>query len=206
MTEYIKASLLKFLCKATKKKQDFPQCWNHPISGVKTQCADTDTAELLDAQSTLYVQKVCGTFLYYTIAVYQTMLVAMNIIATAQDHATTTTMVGIIWLLNYAAIHPDVTLHYSSSDMILHVTIYASYLCEELACIQYGCHVSLAGQFIKNGEELPTLPTKNIDIHTLCQITNTVMSSAVESEIGNTSLNSKYTLPICTTLKELKHT
>ena len=84
----------------------------------------------MDAQSTLYVQRVCGTFPYYVIAVDQTMLVALNTIDTAHAHTTTTTMGDIIWLLNYAANHPDATLHYHASDMILHVDSDASYLCE----------------------------------------------------------------------------
>ena len=55
------------------------------------------------------MQKVCGTFLYYAIAADQTMLVALKTITTAQSHTTTTTVSDIIWLLNYAAKHPDAT-------------------------------------------------------------------------------------------------
>ena len=45
--------------------------------------ADTDTEELVDAQYSLYMKKVCCTFLYYVITVDQTILVYLNIIATA---------------------------------------------------------------------------------------------------------------------------
>ena len=76
------------------------------------------------------MQQVCGTSLYYAIVVYQTMLVALNTIATEQTHATTTTMGYIVWLLNYAATHPDSILHYHASNMILCVANDASYLCE----------------------------------------------------------------------------
>ena len=41
-----------------------------------------------------------GVFLYYAIAVDQTMLEALKAISAAQAHATTTTMGGIVWLLN----------------------------------------------------------------------------------------------------------
>ena len=71
--------------------------------GAKTQYSDTNTAELLDAQSTLHVQKDCGNFLYYAIAIYQNMLLDLNTIATALAHATTATMGDIMWLLKYAA-------------------------------------------------------------------------------------------------------
>ena len=61
--------------------------------------------------------------------------------------------------------------------------------------------IFLANRLVENGKKPPTLPTNNGAIHTLCQIINTGMSSAVEAEIGATFLNSKYALPICTTLE-----
>ena len=98
---------------------------------AKTHYADTDMAELVDAQSTLYVHKFCCTFLYYAIAIDKTMMVALNTISTEQAYTTTTTMGEIVWLLNYAATHPDFTLNYHANDMILHVASDSSYLCEE---------------------------------------------------------------------------
>ena len=61
---YVQAALLKFQSKATKKPQDAPHRWNQPTYGANTQYADTDTADLVYAESTLYVQRVCGAFLY----------------------------------------------------------------------------------------------------------------------------------------------
>ena len=94
----------------------------------------------MDEKYTLYVKKVCGTFFYYTIAVDQKMLAALNAISAAQDHATTTTKGDIIWLLNYATTHPDATIHYHASDMILHVASDAPYLCKERARSRTGGH------------------------------------------------------------------
>ena len=76
------------------------------------------------------MQRDNGTFLYYAIAVDQTMLVALNDIATEQAHATTTTMGGIALLLNYTETHPDATLHYHAINIILHIYRNASYLCK----------------------------------------------------------------------------
>ena len=75
MPGYFQAALLKFQSETTTKPQDAPHRWNHPTYGAKIQYADTDNADLLDAQSTLYVQRVYGAFFYYAIAVDQTMLV-----------------------------------------------------------------------------------------------------------------------------------
>ena len=129
----------------------------------------------MDAKSTLYVQQVCETFLYYAIAVDQTMLVVLNTISAAQANATTTTMGEIVWLLNYAATHPDATIHYYASNMILHVSSDASYLCEERARSQSGGNFFLANRLVENGDKSPTLPTNNGAIHTLCQIIKTIM-------------------------------
>ena len=122
----------------------------------------------MEAQSTVYVQKVCGTFLYYAITFYQTILAALNAISAAQANATTTNMGDIVWLLNYAATHPDATINYHARDMILHVAIDASYLCEERARSRVGGHFFLANRLVKNGDKPPTLPTNNGAIHTLC--------------------------------------
>ena len=110
-------------------------------------------------QSTLYVQRVCGTFLYYSIAVDQKMLIALNAIATAQAHAPTTTMGDLVWLLNHTDTHPDATLHYHSSNMILHVASDASYLCEERARSRAGGHFFRAdGATFLNAKDNSDIP------------------------------------------------
>ena len=133
--------------------------------GSKNQYADIDTEELVDAQSTLYVQKVCETFLYYAIAIYQTMLVDLNNIATEQDHTTTITMGDIVWLLNYTANHPDAALHYRDSDMILHVARNLSYLCEERAHSRAGGHFPSPINLSKMATNFPHYHQQRIHPH-----------------------------------------
>ena len=130
---------------------------------------------------------------------------ALNAISAAQAHTTTTTMGDIIWLLNYAATHPDATIHYHYSDMILYVASDASYLCKERTCSRAGGHFFLADRLVENDEKPPTLLKNNDAIHTLCQIIKTVISPEAEAEIGATFINSKENLPILTNLKELGH-
>ena len=83
MPGYVQVALLKFQSEDTKKPQYSPHQWNQPIYGAKTQYTDTGNADLVDVQSTIYLQQVCGAFLYCAKAVYQTMLVALNGISTA---------------------------------------------------------------------------------------------------------------------------
>ena len=133
------------------------------------------------------------------------MLVALNVITTAEAHTTTTIMGGIVWLLNCAATHNNATLHYHSSDMVLHFVRDASCLCKERARSQDGGHFFLADRLVDNGEKPPTLHTNNGTIHTLFQIIKTVMSSAAKAKIGANFLKSKDALTIRTTLEEIRH-
>ena len=112
----------------------------------------------MDAQSTLYVQQVCERFLYYAIAVYQIMLVALNSIATSQAQKTTTTKGDIVWLLNYTVAHPDATLYYHASDIILHVASDVPYLCEARAHSRSRGHFLLSNQLVDNRYNHPPSP------------------------------------------------
>ena len=83
MSGYVKASLLKFHREATTKPQDAPHRLNQPTYGTKTQYDETDKADLVNANSTLYIEQVCGYSLYYSIVVDQTMLADLNDISAA---------------------------------------------------------------------------------------------------------------------------
>ena len=76
------------------------------------------------------MQQIIGTLLYYTIAVDPTMLVAIGAIASQQSKAKQKTRDATVWLSNYAASHPNATIRYSASDMVLHLHSDASYLSE----------------------------------------------------------------------------
>jgi hypothetical protein len=57
---------------------------------------------------------------YYARAVYPTVIMHLNDIATEQTKATEKTQAATYKLLNYMAAHPDATIRYDVSDMILH--------------------------------------------------------------------------------------
>jgi hypothetical protein len=56
------------------------------------------------------------------------MLVALSTIAAEQAKVTSNTAKAVIKLLNYAATHPNATIRYHASDMILYAHSDASYL------------------------------------------------------------------------------
>ena len=56
------------------------------------------------------------------------MLAALGSISAQQAKGTDKTYADTLWLLNYAATHPNSTIRYTASDMVLHIHSNASYL------------------------------------------------------------------------------
>ena len=79
------------------------------------KCApDKDSPPLLPAKTINIVQKIMGTLLYYSIAVDPTMITAIGSIAAQQSKGTEKTYADTLWLLNYAATHPNATQRYDT--------------------------------------------------------------------------------------------
>jgi hypothetical protein len=69
----------------------------------------------------LGIQKVTGSILYYARVVDPTVMMSLNDIATEQTKATEKTQAENNHLLDYLATHPDATIRYHASYMILHI-------------------------------------------------------------------------------------
>ena len=74
------------------------------------------------------VQQEVDTFLYYAHAVKPTMMLTFNIIISEQANSTQATSKKMVYLLNYAAIHPEAITQFFSSVMVLHMHSEASFL------------------------------------------------------------------------------
>ena len=109
------------------------------------------------------------------------MLAALVSIATQQASPTANTMRKIKQLLNYAATHPDASVTYRSSNMVLAVHSDASYLSETKSQIRAGGHFFMASNI--------AIPENNGAVHTVAQIIKTVMSSAEEAKLGAIYIN-----------------
>ena len=122
MPTYIRDALHKFQHPAPSHPQDDPHAWNQPVYGAAVQYSDQpDDSPLLPPKSINLVQHIIGTLLYYAIDVEPTMLVAIGAIASQQSKATQGTRDATVWLLNYVASHPNATIRYNASDMVLHL-------------------------------------------------------------------------------------
>ena len=145
------------------------------------------------------------TLLYYFIAVDPTMFTTLGSIAAQQSKVTEKTYADTLWLLNYAATHPNAKIHYTNSDMILYIHSDASHLSEPRSRSRAGGHYFL-------GEKRPDMttpptnrPRPNGPIHSISQIMSNVMGSASEDKIGITYIKGQEAVPIRTLLHELGH-
>jgi hypothetical protein len=118
---YVSKVLSKFQHDAPKHPQHTPSRYVTPVYGAKTQYATKDETPPLTAQQCLTIQKVTESVLYYARAVDPTVLMPLNDIATEQTKATEKTLAAKNQMLDYLATHPDATIRYHASDMILYL-------------------------------------------------------------------------------------
>jgi hypothetical protein len=210
MPGYTDRALQRFAHPKPTRPQHAPHGWQKPQYGAKTQYAPyADTSPALDAADTKRVQEILGTLLYYARAVDSTMLTAIGSIAMQQASATQATMQAITQLLNYCATHPEATVRYIASDMVLHIESDASYLTAPKAQSRAaGYH------FLSSHPQDPTKPPagpndppppSNGAINVLCSIMREVISSAAKAKLAALFHNGKEANPIRITFQELGH-
>ena len=71
-----------------------------------------------------------GSILYYSRSVDLNALTALTTLGSEQDKATAHTLKSTYRLLEYLATHPNATLRYYTSDMVLNIHSDASYALE----------------------------------------------------------------------------
>jgi len=106
--------------------------------------------------------------------------------------------------LNYCATHPNATVRFHASDMILHVESDASYLSEPKARSRAAGYHYLSNKPPTTPDQ-NYIPTPNGAIHVGVQILKEVCSSAAETELAALFHNGKDACPIRTALEEMRH-
>jgi hypothetical protein len=136
--------------------------------------------------------------LYYARAVDPTVLMSLNGIAMEQTKATEKRQVATNQLLDYLATHPDATIRYHASDMILHIHSDASYL-----------SVSNARSRLRGlsflGNKSPEQDKLNGSILNVASVIKNVVPSAAESEVGACFHKARSGSTLRVTLTELGH-
>jgi hypothetical protein len=103
--------------------------------------------------------------------------------------------------LNYCATHPDATIRYKASNMLLHVHSDGSYLSAPEARSRAGGHHFLGNQ---PGTQQPTFT--NGPLHNSAKLVRGVMSSTAKCEVGALLfMNTKEAVPLRTALIEMGH-
>jgi hypothetical protein len=128
MPGYLSNVLSKFQHDVPKHPQHTPSRYATSVYWAKIQYATQHETTPLTAKQCLNIQTVPGSVLYFARVVDITVLLPLNDIATEQTKATEKTQASTNQLLDYLATHPDATIRYNSSDMILHIHSDASYL------------------------------------------------------------------------------
>jgi hypothetical protein len=198
MPGYVSNILSKFQHDAPKHPQHTPSRCITPVYGAKNQYATKDETPPLTAQQCLTIQKVTVSILYYARAVDPTVLMPLNDIATEQTKGTEKTQAATNQLLDYLTTHPDATIRYQASDMILHIHSDASYLSISNAQSRLG------GLFLL-GNKPPEQDKLNRYILNVASIIKNVVASAAESEVGACFHNAQSGAPLRATLTELGH-
>jgi hypothetical protein len=203
MPEYVPKALQTLRHPPPLAPQHAPHLWTVPAYGAKIQLASNDISPLLDKLGIRRVQQISGLFLYYSRGCDPTIIVALNEISNNQAAPTEKTRQACDMLLNYLATHPDATIRYHASDMILSVCSDAVYL------VLPNARSRAAGLFFLSNRSgatsTPPSPTPNGPIHVLCKTLRTVAASASEAETGALFLNAQEAVPMITALTEMGH-
>jgi hypothetical protein len=209
MPGYVDRMLHKFQHPKPYRPEHAPYAWNAPVYGKKTQlAAPEDDAPKLDKAGILKVQQVVGTSLYYARAVDMTTLAAIGSISAEQSNATEATKQKITRLLDYFATHPNATVRYHRSGMVLYFHTDASYLSERKARSRLGGYFFLSSRPVDpKRRPLATdpAPPSNGAVKVNSTIMKSVLASAAEAETGAMFYNSQDALPIRVTLEEMGH-
>jgi hypothetical protein len=204
MPGYVARALQRFQHKTPTRPEHAPYEWTKPQYGAKIQLTkEEDTSPPVGPDSIKLLQEVIGVLLYYARAIDNTLLVALGSLAAAQTESTTATMKAMTKVLNYAASHPDATIRYKASDMILHIHSDASYLSEPKARSRCGGFFFLSTADDPNPDA--PAPFINGPIHITSNIMRNVMASATEAEVGAIFHNAQDGEMLRTTLEELGH-
>jgi hypothetical protein len=199
MPGYVSNIFSKFQHDSSTHPQHTPSRYVTPVYGAKTQYTTRDETPRLTAQQCLTIQKFTGSVLYYTRAVDPTVLMPLNDISTEQTKATAKTQATTNQMLDYLATHPDATIRYHASDMVLHIHSDSSYLSVSNARSRLG------GLFFI-GNKSPEQDALNGSILNVAAVIKNVVASAAESEVGACFHNAQSGAPLRVTLTELDHT
>jgi len=207
MPGYIQRALERFQHPTPAKPEHSPHDPPTRFFGPDTQqITTTDGSPAATSIQIKRLQEIIGVLLYYARMVDMTLLVSISTIASQQSQATEATLTATTRLLNYCATHPNATVRFKASDMILHIVSDASYLSASGARSRVGGYFFMS-QLPSHSPPLPTDPPTPFNGPVLVNSTiiQAVLSSAAEAELGALFYNAKDGCMLRNTLADLGH-
>ena len=187
MPHYVRKQLTRYNHPKPKRIVNTPlQPLPRKYGPAAQEPAPPDDSPLLSEKEKRFIQQVTESFLYYGRAVDSIILHALSTIASQQSNPTENTLKITRQFLDYISCHPESTIRFHASDMILNCHSDASYLTAPKARSRAGGHFFL-GSLLINGKPI----NLNGPIHSLCSILKFVAASAAEAELGSLFLNAK---------------
>ena len=195
---FVKDKLHKFQHPTPPKPQHAP-AKAAPINyGSKVQKpTPEDDSPTLSKEGIKRIQEIVGAFAWYSRSTDPTMAATLSSLAGRQAKATEQLKQEVHQFLDYCATHPDATVRFMASDMILAIHSDASHLSEP------GSKSRAAGHFYVTQKEDRDI--NNRTKLTLSKIIKHVMGSAGESEIAALFYNCKAAIPLKIALQEMGH-
>ena len=202
MPNYVRKALNRFQPILRGGKEYYPHICAPIQYGQKIQYTDPlDATKYLSDKETNLIQQVCGTLLYYAIAIDNTILPALSDISLDQYKVTKNTEKQVTKILNYFASNPNTEIQYRARGTKLAIHSDASYLSVSRARSRAsGAHL------LSRGPPNPKKPndfllTVNRIILAVCKIMRNIMASSDEDEYGTIFINAQTAVPIHITLK-----
>jgi len=207
MPGYIQRALERFQHPHPTRAQHSPHAWTPPAYGSHPQLTeDPDQSQPAAPDQIKRLQQIIGVLLFYARMVDMTLLVSFNTIAAQQAQATHNTMSAITQLLNYCATHPNATVRFSASNLILHIVSDASYLSASGARSRLGGYFFMSHPLTKSPpDEHEPAPRFNGPVLVNSSIIQAVLSSAAEAEPGALFYNAKDGCMLRNTLEDMGH-
>ena len=127
--------------------QDSPHSWFKPAYGAKVKCAyDEDNSPILPPNKINKIHQKYGILLYYGVNVDLTKLVSLGSISSPWSKSTYHTSDDMKLLMEYSIYEPDVSIHYHTSDIVLHAHINAPHRPKSKLYSSYGAQFLFTGK------------------------------------------------------------
>ena len=201
MPGYVRQQLKKYKHVTTSRPQHCPYSPEPKKYGLEAQAPlPINTSRPLGDKEIKAVQKIVGSILSYARAVDMTVLMALSTIASEQTKGTERTMEKALQVIDYLTTHPDATIQFCATDMVMNIHLDAQYL------LAPNSRSRACGHFFLGWLPVDREPIRlNGAFQTLCSILRFVVASAAEAELGALFLNCQEGMIFRLTLEDLGH-